>query len=63
MISDAYGSKAPDDRMAVGRIAVCFIPRERIGDPAGDPPPIQSEPRPTPSKDGLPGSIHHRRNS
>ena len=43
MISDAHGSKTPGDCMAVGRIAVpdkvvrCFIPREGIGDLAGDP--------------------------
>jgi hypothetical protein len=43
VISDAHGSKTPGDRMAVGRIAVpdkvvwCFIPREGIGDLAGDP--------------------------
>src|SRR4030088_1883284 len=43
MISDAHGSKTRGDRTAVGRIAVpdkvvrCFIPREAIGDLAGDP--------------------------
>ncbi len=43
MIADSHRRKAPGDGMTIGRVAVtdemvgCFVPREGIGDLAGDP--------------------------